>query len=231
MENFSRPRFERLIEGARVLAGGHRGPSVFLTPDDKVVKLFRQKGLLSSNRLWPYARRFERNARRLKALGFHSVTAEKVAKCRDLDAYFVVYPLLPGATIRELAGRVDEQQRALARLPDYLCALHHAGVYYTALHLGQVLVQADRSFALLDIASTQFRRRPISVNNRLGNFFNILRYAEDHASLTRYGLTRFFGDYLQCCQLGEKRRAKLLRKLRNSPAVPELEQVLGGCRE
>ena len=183
-----------------------------------MVKPFRQKKLLSSNRLWPYALRFERNARRLQALGFNSVTVDKVAKCRDLNAYLVVYPLL--------AGRADEQRRAVARLPAYLCALHHAGVYYTALHFGQVLVQGE-SFALLDIASTQFRRGPISVNKRLGNFFNILRYGEDHAALTGYGFTRFFGDYLQCCQLGERRRAKLLRKLRNSPVVPELAQALG----
>ena len=228
MENFSRLRFERLIEGAGVLSGDGHGPSVFLTPDNKVVKLFRQKGLFTSNRLWPYARRFVRNAARLKALGFDSVAVETIAKCRDLDAYFVVYPLLPGETIRELAGRADAQRRALARLPGYLCALHHAGVYYKALHLGQVLVRGDGTFALLDIGSTRFRSRPVSVRNRAGNFFNILRYAEDHASLTRYGLTRFFGEYLDGCGLGERGRARLLRKLRNARSFPELEHALGG---
>ncbi|WP_424947929.1 hypothetical protein [Candidatus Spongiihabitans sp.] len=123
--------------------------------------------------------------------------------------------------------RTDQQQRALQRLPAYLCALHHKGVYCKALHLGQILVQADGSFALIDIHSSKFRARPISVNHRISHFFNTLRYAEDRASLTRYGLARFFGDYLQGCQLGEKHQAKLLSKLRNSSSFPELEQALG----
>ena len=227
MENLSRLQFEQLIRGAEVLSGGRRRPDVYLTPDNKVVKLFRQKGLFTSNRLYPYARRFERNTERLRALGFHSVMVEKSAKCRHLDAYLVVYPLLPGKTIRELGGgHANEQSHALARLPGYLCALHQRGVYYKALHLGQVLVQEDGSFALLDIGSTQFRSKPVSVRNRVGNFFNILRYAEDHLSLTRHGLRRFFGDYLDCCELGERERVRLLRKLRNSHAFPDLKQVL-----
>ncbi len=226
MEKLSRLQFEQLIKGARVLASGSRGPQVYLTVDNKVVKLFRQKGLLTSNRLWPYALRFRRNAERLKALGFHSVTVEKVAQCHALNLHLAVYPLLPGQTIRELAI-APRTNRALERLPAYLCALHHKGVYYKALHLGQILVQADGSFALIDIHSSKFRATPISVNNRISNFFNTLRYAEDHASLTRYGLTRFFGDYLQGCQLGEKHKAKLLSKLRNSRSFPELKQALG----
>lgn len=228
MEKLSRLQFKQLIEGARALASGGRGTQVYLTVDNKVVKLFRQKGLLTSNRLWPYALRFRRNAERLKVLGFHSVTVETVAQCHALNLHLAVYPLLPGQTIRELAAtRTDQQQRALERLPAYLCALHHNGVYYKALHLGQILVQADGSFALIDIHSSKFRARPISVNNRISNFFNIMRYAEDHASLTRYGMTRFFGDYLHGCQLGEKHKAKLLSKLRSSRSFPELKQTLG----
>ena len=226
MENLSRHQFELLIEGATVLADSHRGPHVYLTPDNKVVKMFRQKRLLTTNRLDPYARRFERNANRLKVLGFNSVTVEKVARCRDLNKHLVIYPLLPGQTIRELAERPDDQRNALDRLPGYLCELHHRGVYYKALHLGNVLVQTDGTFALIDIHWTKFRSRPVSVNNRLRNFFNTLGYAEDHASLTHYGLKRFFDAYLHCCQLGERHKMGLLSKLRNSRSFPELELAL-----
>ncbi|MBS1270186.1 MAG: hypothetical protein MAG794_01141 [Gammaproteobacteria bacterium] len=226
MDSLSQLEFEQLVDGAKALAYSLRGPRVYLTTDHKVVKIFRQKGWMSSNRLLPYALRFERNANRLKAMGFSSVTVEKVAKCRHLDSHLVVYPLLPGETIRELADRPAKQQYALARLPGYLCKLHNNGVYYKALHLGNILMQTDGSFALIDIHWTKFYKRPISVNNRLGNIFNILGYAEDHASLARYGLNRFFVDYLSCCQLDEKHKAILLGKLRNSRSFPELKQLL-----
>ena len=226
MENFSRHEFERLVEGTEVLTDGERGPSVYRTVDDKVVKIFRQKGWLTSNRLSPYALRFERCANRLKALGFASVSVEKIAACRDLNCHLAIYPLLPGETIRDLANRADEQRRALTRLPGYLCALHRKGVYCRALHLGQVLAQADGSFALLDLHSTQFSTTPVPVKRRLNNFINTLNYAEDYATLTRHGLTRFFGDYLQCSQLSKKHKAALLSKLKNSRSFPELKQAL-----
>lgn len=84
------------------------------------------------------------------------------------------------------------------------------------------------SFALLYIHSTRFRAKPISVRNRLKNFFNTLGYDEDRAALTRYGLTRFFGGYLRCCQLSEKRKAKLLGKLKSAAVFPELKRALRG---
>ncbi len=221
MDNLSSIQFERLVEGARVLTQGRRGPCVYLTPAGKVVKLFRQKGWWSSNRLYPYARRFARNAERLRELGFTSVNVERLAECRDLKAHLVVYPLLPGETIRELAARAEDQQRALAGLPAYLSALHHSGVYYKALHLGQVLARADGSFALIDIHSTRFFPRPLSVNDRVANLLHILDYAQDRAALTRYGLVRFFSEYLSCCQLGERRKAALVRKLGKTISLPQ----------
>lgn len=229
MENFSRARFEQLVDGATVLSDGWRGPGVYLTGDGRVVKVFRQKGLLTSNRLHPYARRFERNARRLAARGFASVSVETLARCRDLNIHLVIYPLLAGATLRELSACAGGR-RALQRLPGYLCALHQSGVYCQALHLGQVLVRECGSFALIDMHSTQFSARPVSVRRRAKNLFNLLRYAEDRAALVDYDLRRFFGDYLQCCELRGKQRAALLGRLGNSPSFPELEQALSDFR-
>ncbi|MGI9311679.1 MAG: hypothetical protein ACR2P7_09170, partial [bacterium] len=154
-----------------------RIPRVHFTADGKVIKIFRQKGVFTSNRIVPYARRFERNAARLAALGVKSVAVERVAKCRELDLHLAVYPRLPGASIRELAGDA-EAQRALARLPGYLAELHRKGVYYKALHLGQILVlgggggDSTGAFALLALPSARFRTGPPSVRARLRNFHN-----------------------------------------------------------
>lgn len=226
MNNLSIKEFEQLIDGAEILADGSRGPNVLLIAQNKVVKIFRQKGLFTSNRLDPYALRFERNAARLIQLGIPSVEVEGVARCRALDIHLVVYPLLPGSSIRELYNRPGQQASAVERLPEFLCSLHEKGIFYKALHLGNVLVQADQSFALIDIQATKFYDKPLSVKKRLRNFSNFLHYAEDYALIEKFGFKPFFNRYLEHSELSSRQRKKLIKSLTKLASFPHLKRSL-----
>ena len=226
MNNLSIKEFEHLIDGAEILADGSRGPNVLLTEQNKVIKLFRQKGLFTSNRLDPYALRFERNAAQLNQLGIPSVEVEGVARCSALDIYLVVYPRLPGSSIRELYNRPWQQASAVERFAQFLSLLHEKGIFYKALHLGNVLVQADQSFALIDIQATKFYQKPLSVKKRLRNFTNILHYAEDYALIEKFGFEPFFIRYLEHSELSLRQRKKLIKSLTKLASFPHLKQSL-----
>jgi tRNA A-37 threonylcarbamoyl transferase component Bud32 len=118
-------------------------------------------------------------------------------RCRDPGMHFVIYTLVPGPSIRELGGCEPSADEILGRLAVYLAKLHQNGVYFKALHLGNIIVQRDGSFALIDFHSTKFYRMPVSVNKRLKNLKNMLHYAQDYALLECYGLDPFIREYLQ----------------------------------
>jgi len=227
MQNLSQDAFSRLIDGARVLEADSRGPRVYLTLDNKVVKLFPGKGFFSSNTLSPYATRFMRNAKRLKAQGVDSVTVERIGKCKQLKLHFVVYPLLAGSTLRELATKKPAQLgQALTVLSQYLCDLHRQGIFFKAFHLGNVLRQPNGRLALIDIQSMHFYTQAVPLKDRLKNFSNCLRYEQDYQILQQFGFESFFSQYLRCSGLNSVQQSSLLAKLRASFSQPDLDQAL-----
>lgn len=226
MQNRSQTEFSRLVDGARVLEADNRGPRVYLTAENKVVKLFPGKGFFSSNTLSPYATRFMRNAQRLKAEGVDSVTVEHIGKCRQLKLHFVVYPLLAGATLRELASRPGQLANALTQLSQYLCDLHRQGIFFKAFHLGNVLQQPNGKLALIDIQSMRFYTQAIPLKDRLKNFSNCLHYEQDYQILQQFGFESFFSQYLRCSGLNPVQQSSLLAKLRASFSQTDLDQAL-----
>lgn len=226
MQTCSRSEFEQLVENAAVLEGGLEGPRVYKLPGQKIVKVFRSKRLLSSNRLVPYALRFKRCAQRLIELGFNSVRVEKMAHCRELDMHFVVYPMLPGLSIRELDERALLQPGVAAQVAAYVASLHRNGVYYKAFHLGNIIVQEDGSFALIDIHSTRFYKSPVSIDRRARNLLNMFRYQQDRNIIDNDGVSHYFGEYLQASGLNAEHQAALIGKLKTSRAFPELKVAL-----
>lgn len=226
MQNISQSEFSRLIDGASVLEADSRGPRIYLTADNKVVKLFPRKGFFSSNTLSPYAARFRRNAQRLKSEGVNSVTVERIGKCSPLKLHFVVYPFLAGSTLRELATQPAELRRALTKLSRYLCDLHRQGIFFKAFHLGNIIQQSNGRLALIDIQSMHFYTQAVPLKDRLKNFSNCLRYKQDYQLLHQFGFESFFSQYLRCSDLKPVQQSDLLAKLRASFSQPDLDQAL-----
>src|SRR5438552_8762102 len=203
MKSLSLADYHDLARDAQVLSRDEHGEKVLLTPDGRVIKLFRRKRWVSSAWIVPYAARFAQASRRLQARGIRSVAVESVYRIPALGRHAVVYPMLPGTPVRTVPAESPPRgEELLTKLADLLATLHQRGVYFRAMHFGNVLVcddrgdgGGDRHLALIDISETRFGHGPLSPVIRARNFRPLLSYPEDAMALTVFGLNRLVMRY------------------------------------
>jgi len=196
--------FQHLRDSSKILSRDTFGEKVLRTPDGTILKLFRTKHCLSSARLYSYARRFVRNARRLRKLAIPTVEVRDVRRLSNPPRDVVFYRELAGHPLRDSlpAAAPDEARRMLLGLAGFVARLHRKGVYFRSLHLGNVLILSDTEFALIDISDLRVRRRPLGIRARARNFRHLLRRAEDVAQIERLGSQTFLKEYCREAGLG-----------------------------
>jgi hypothetical protein len=67
---------QRLVDNSVILEEDGHGLKVLETSDGHIIKMFRQKRVISSALSKPYASRFVKNAHILKKLGIHTVVVD-----------------------------------------------------------------------------------------------------------------------------------------------------------
>jgi tRNA A-37 threonylcarbamoyl transferase component Bud32 len=205
MRLLSKPEFDHLADGTRELERDAFGVKVLLRPDDRIIKLFRIKRLLSLATVYPYSLRFRRNAQRLQQRGIRTVTVEQVFYCHAIRRHGVVYPLLAGDTLADLLQAQSDGPDLLEQLAGYIALLHDKGIYFRSLHLGNVLLLPDGELGLIDVADMRFFRRALTVGERRRNFRHLFRRKEHRDLFKRYGEQRFLDRYVEAAGLSEKR--------------------------
>lgn len=215
--------YEALIAGAELIEKDGHGIKVLRLPDGRMLKFFRRKRLFSSQ-LWNgYALRFKQNADQLRQRGIATIEVESVFQIPHLDRQAVLYPAIPGTTLRqwliEHPGKpAQEQIRAFGR---FVATLHQKGVLFRSLHLGNVLVTNDDALALIDISDMSFRRTgPLSTWQRVRNLPHIGRYTDDRHLMLQPDATAFIDAYLDAAELstgGEKRFRENFTRLFAAP--------------
>jgi hypothetical protein len=130
----------------------------------------------------------------------------------SIHRYAVIYPELQGETLRVAVADPSRCPGLILSFAGFLARLHSLGVYFRAVHFGNVLVQPDGSFALIDISEVQFRRR-FGTGLRARNFRLLVRYAEDLAVLESVGIDRFVRAYLAQAHLAQRSQSALLARL------------------
>ncbi len=180
MEKISPQEFQHLVRSCQVLEKDGHGEKVLRRHDGIIIKIFRRKRLFSSALLFPYAQRFSRNALKLWALDVPTVRVVKCAHCTNPARDLVWYQPVEGQTLRDVARResVDEMMESLG---DFIADLHDHGVLFRSLHWGNIIVQPDGSFGLIDIADLRCGRRALTPAQRQRNFHHLLRYKEDRS--------------------------------------------------
>ena len=220
MKQLALEDYERLSEGAQVLEQDRYGPKALLTPGGSAIKLFRRKRWFSTATLYPYALRFRRNARRLNGYGVPSVEVQQLYHCPSIARDLVIYPWLPGTTLRQHAAEAPEGIAVLGDLAKFLALLHHKGIYFRSLHLGNVLVRPDNSLALIDVADLDFKWLPMGPLSRVRNFRHLFRYEQDRSLFRRFGLKRFMGIYLLTSGISPWSAKIILSRLMNKRGHP-----------
>jgi tRNA A-37 threonylcarbamoyl transferase component Bud32 len=215
--------FAELTAGSQTLKRDWRGDRVLLASDGRIVKLFRHKRLLTSNRIWPYASRFAANAGRLADLGIRAARVDGVFHCSSQKADVVVYPRLEGEPMRTRLAGGDPVDALLGRLPAFVAELHDKGIHFRALHLGNVMCEDHEPLGLIDVQYMRFYRKPLSWRLRIRNLLHLLGEAKDRQVLEAYGFDRFVAEYLDHWGMGHDERSDFVRRLRSAArAVPPL---------
>jgi len=186
-----------------VLEKNEHGLKVVQLTNGDIIKLFRIKHLISGARIYSYARRFCRNAVRLKARGIATVNIKKLYHFDNGINSAVLYKPLPGETLRQIAGTEVVTESLVKSLALFLVKLHQEGVHFHSLHTGNVVLTPEGEFGLIDISDLSIYPWPLFGNTRVRSFKRICRYPEDIQRFGQHYWQLFLDSYFQESGLGE----------------------------
>lgn len=169
-------------EGAAVLEADHCGEKVLRLADGTILKLFRRKRLLSSATMFPYAKRFLANARKLERLGVAVPRIVRVGRVSCIDRDAVVYSPLAGETLRDLARAgldPERQQKLKAVFTRFVIGLHAKGIYFRSLHIGNVVLMPDERLGLIDFADLRIHPWPLGRYLRARNMRRMVSLTDE----------------------------------------------------
>lgn len=179
MEKVTAEAYAELIRSCKLLEQDGYGEKVLLSDAGLIIKIFRLKRLFSGALLFPYARRFAANAKRLQQRNITTVRVLKLGHCCQPKRDLVWYQPIAGETLRDYCQThgIESIVETLAR---FVAELHHKGILFRSLHWGNIIVDDDLSLGLIDIADMRFYAKSLTLTQRQRNFRHMLRYAVDH---------------------------------------------------
>jgi len=209
-EHLSAAEYAALVRGGAAIKSSPRGVKVWRLPNDRIVKLFRNRRRLGRWFLQPPSGRFVLNSDRLADLGFATVRVDRCFRLGSKGPHGVVYRALPGQSL-ELSLSSERDARHLSELGRLIARLHEAGVMFRALHLGNVIVGPDGTLGLIDIGDLTVFPAALDLRARRRNFRHLLRRVEDRRLLAGDPLQQVMSAYSHASRLPEAQAAGLRR--------------------
>ncbi|WP_330114565.1 lipopolysaccharide kinase InaA family protein [Pseudomonas sp. JS3066] len=213
MKILSEAQLDSLLLGAHTIEEDGLGLKVARLSNGDFLKLYRRKRLLSSALWSPPARRFARNAERLRELGIAAPMIEELMLIPGRKLNAVQYRPLPGDTLRNRWRTLDDSAREkdVEQFGAFLGQLHQLGVYFRSLHLGNVLKLPEGELGLIDLSDMKIENRPLAPWKRRRNLQHILRYKEDSNWLLQLHRAAWIRGYSTTC--GKSAAARFDRDL------------------
>lgn len=178
MRIVSARELENWLASGKTLEKDARGPKVVALPDGRFLKIFHSRRNRLQAWLRPAARRFRTNTQRLKGLGIAAPEVLEVFwldRPRGLSA--CLYRPLPGKSLEDiLHNDMATLESELPALANFIIELHHHGIYFRSLHLGNILRIAPEHFGLIDVLDLHFRQRPLGKWHISRNFQHLRNY-------------------------------------------------------
>lgn len=213
-QGLSQEELRALSASAEILEQDAHGPKVLRLQNGNILKIFRVKRLISSARFYSYARRFCRNAERLRKLGIPSVAVKQLFHFQNTTNSAVLYAPLDGKTLRELARTNRLEEHLLRKLGIFIAKLHNLGIYFRSLHFGNIVLTPDDELGLIDIADMKIFPWSLSCGRRVRNFNHLCRPHEDMANLRPNGWQVMQESYLsQSNNICARLRIELMKTL------------------
>ena len=173
--------FNKFVEKADDL--GHRKT---FHKKNEIIKIFNVRGYISSGFFNTYASRIIKNSIRLKEHEIPSIEiTNELAFQYNNRLSGVSYKYIPGKTYRDLGNKITKEM--ITDLAKYISIIHKKGIYFRAMHLGNILLHNKKLF-LIDIAKIHFYPWPLFIFTRARAFRRMIKYQDDikHFGLINY---------------------------------------------
>lgn len=177
-QQLDRPAWRALKADFKVIEEDSFGVKVLRCTNGDYIKVFRIKHKLSMSRFLDPALQFCRNTVRLKQLGVDTLTPVSLYHLLHKNCWAVRYQPLEGETLRALIKGDILPEKVIADLGAYIAQLHNKGIYFRSLHPGNIVLQPDGKFGLIDVLDCGFRwfGRPLNTWQRNRNLQHFFRY-------------------------------------------------------
>jgi hypothetical protein len=164
--------FNKFVEKADDL--GHRKT---FHKKNEIIKIFNVRGYISSGFFNTYASRIIKNSIKLKEHEIPSIEiTNELAFQYNNRLSGVSYKYIPGKTYRDLGNKITKEM--ITDLAKYISIIHKKGIYFRAMHLGNILLHNKKLF-LIDIAKIHFYPWPLFIFTRARAFRRMIKYKDD----------------------------------------------------
>lgn len=173
--------FNKFVEKADDL--GHRKT---FHKKNEIIKIFNVRGYISSGFFNTYASRIIKNSIRLTEHEIPSIEiTNELAFQYNKRLSGVSYKYIPGKTYRDLGNKITKEM--ITDLAKYISIIHKKGIYFRAMHLGNILLHNKKLF-LIDIAKIHFYPWSLFIFTRARAFRRMIKYQDDikHFGLINY---------------------------------------------
>jgi len=214
MRTLSKDEYEALLAQSEVIEKDRHGVKVLRLPDGNFLKTFWFRRLISSRRIYPESFRFMINAKALRRRGIPTVLVRKRVQIPHLNRTGVIYQPLAGRTLRQVAKDGQFTAQLAGLLGAFIAGLHRQGVYFRALHLGNVVLCPDGTLGLIDISNLTAYPWPLGQRAGMRNLFHLFRYPNDSQVIADAGTRNFMDGYLKekfCPRMQRRMRRKIKR--------------------
>lgn len=211
-----RSQFYQMLQGGTVLEQDERGIKVLRLENGDILKVFRVRNRFSVARIYSYARRFCRNAGRLRKAGIPTVHIKQLFHLETPAETAVLYAPLEGVTLRELLRDRSLTTEEAGMLGAFVAKLHRRGVHFRSLHLGNIVLDTQGRLGLIDIADMSIYPWSLWCDTRARSFTHLHRYPEQIRELGLATWQDLEAAYFTQAQLGnscERRLGRHLRKI------------------
>jgi hypothetical protein len=173
-----RSEFDQMCQKGAVLEQDERGIKVLRLENGDILKVFRVRNRFSIARIYSYARRFCRNAARLRKSGIPTVDIKQLFHLDMSAETAVLYAPLEGKTLRELLRNRPITMEEAGMLGTFIAELHRHGVHFRSLHLGNIVLDMQGRLGLIDIADMSIYPWSLWCGTRVRSFTHLHRYPE-----------------------------------------------------
>lgn len=210
MKTLGREQLSQFIRENKLLDGTIERPGIMLTPAGEIVKSFYRRKIISTATFFPQAHQFQASGLKLIKRDIPAPVVKEIIYCEDIPVHMVIYDRLEGVDVRELCGSTGVG--CLSQLPGYLAHLHDLGVYFRAIHLGNILIYGD-VISLVDISDLSVANSSLGIFKRARNLAHLFNSEDDKAYFVTYGVGKFIQEYIEVSGIPSVQRWPLVKRL------------------